>query len=245
LAEEPGIDLVQSIRYDETMCGRARLSTDVSEIKLVFSIPPHRPTPNFPPSWNVAPSDSLPVVRYEAKAGERSLDLLRWGLVPHWAKDLKVGFANINAKAEGIETKPAFRDAFERRRCLVPVDNFYEWRKTAEGKQPYAIALADRRLMALAGLWENWRSPAGEWVRSFAVITTTPNELCAQLHDRMPVVLKPEAWPAWLGEETAGTEALKALLKPYPSEGMICWAVSPRVGNVRNNDPSLIEPIAA
>ncbi len=129
--------------------------------------------------------------------------------------------------------------------CLVPVDNFYEWRKTAEGKQPYAIALADRRLMALAGLWENWRSPAGEWVGSFAVITTTPNELCAQLHDRMPVVLKPEAWPAWLGEETAGTEALKALLKPYPSEGMICWAVSPRVGNVRNNDPSLIEPIAA
>ena len=99
--------------------------------------------------------------------------------------------------------------------------------------------------MALAGLWENWRSPAGEWVRSFAVITTTPNDLCAQLHDRMPVVLKPEASPAWLGEETTGAEALKALLKPYPSEGMICWPVSARVGNVRNNDPSLIEPIAA
>jgi len=227
------------------MCGRARLSTDVSEIKLVFSIPPHRPTPNFPPSWNVAASDSLPVVRYDGKAGERSLDLLRWGLVPHWAKDLKVGFANINAKAEGIETKPAFRDAFQHRRCLVPVDNFYEWKKTDAGKQPYAIALADRRLMALAGVWENWRSPAGEWMRSFAVITTTPNELCAQLHDRMPVVLKPEAWSAWLGERPASAEAMKGLLKPYPSEGMICWAVSPRVGNVRNNDPSLIEPIAA
>jgi putative SOS response-associated peptidase YedK len=144
------------------MCGRVRLSSDVSEIKLVFSVPSHRPTPNFPPTWNGAPTDLLPVVRYDAKAGERSLALLRWGLIPYWAKDLKVGFANINAKAEGIESKPAFRDAFQRRRCLVPVDNFYEWKKTANGKQPYAIALANRGVMALAGLWENWRSPAGE-----------------------------------------------------------------------------------
>jgi putative SOS response-associated peptidase YedK len=157
-------------RYVPDMCGRARLSSDVSEIKLVFSIPPHRPTPNFAPSWNVAPTDPLPVVRYDPRAGERSLDLMRWGLVPFWAKDIKVGFANINAKAEGIEGKPAFREAFQRRRCLVPVDNFYEWKKTATGKQPYAIALADRGLIGLAGLWENWRSPAGEWVRSFAII---------------------------------------------------------------------------
>ena len=118
------------------MCGRARLSSDVSEIKLVFSIPSERPTPNFPPSWNVAPTDSLPVVRYDLKASQRSLDMLRWGLIPYWAKDIKVGFANINAKAEGIESKPAFRKAFERRRCLVPVDNFYEWRKTATGNSP-------------------------------------------------------------------------------------------------------------
>ena len=118
------------------MCGRVRLSSDVSEIKLVFSVPPHRPTPNFPPSWNAAPTDPLPVVRYDRKAGERSLDLLRWSLIPHWAKDINVGFANINAKAEGIENRPAFRDAFERRRCIVPVDNFYEWKKTATGKQP-------------------------------------------------------------------------------------------------------------
>ena len=156
------------------MCGRARLSSDVSEIKIAFGIPPERPSPNFPPSWNVAPTDSLPVVRYDAKATQRSLDMLRWGLIPYWAKDIKVGFANINAKAEGIENKPAFRKAFERRRCLVPVDNFYEWRKTATGKQPYALALADRGIMALAGLWENWHSPAGEWVRSFAIVTTVP-----------------------------------------------------------------------
>jgi putative SOS response-associated peptidase YedK len=226
------------------MCGRVRLSSDVSEIKLVFSIPPHRLTPNFAPSWNAAPTDLLPVVRYDRKAGERSLDLLRWGLIPHWAKDMKVGFANINAKAEGIENRPAFREAFQRRRCLVPVDNFYEWKKTATDKQPYAVALADRSLMALAGLWENWRSPAGEWVRSFAIITTKPNELCAELHDRMPVVLAPASWAAWLGEEPADPHQRKALLAPYPSEGMTCWPVSTRVGSVKNNDPSVIKPVA-
>ncbi len=217
------------------MCGRARLSSDVSEIKLVFSIPPARPTPNFSPSWNVAPTDSLPIVRFNPKEGQRSLDMMRWGLIPYWAKDIKVGFANINAKAEGIEKKPAFGKAFERRRCLV---------KTASGKQPYAIALKSRGLMALAGVWENWHSPAGEWVRSFAIVTTTPNELCAELHNRMPAIIAPEAWPAWLGEEPADEAQLKALLAPYPSDHMICWPVNARVGNVKNNDPTLIEPVA-
>jgi putative SOS response-associated peptidase YedK len=225
------------------MCGRVRLCSDVSEIKLVFSIPPHRPSPNIAPSWNVAPTDPLPVVVYDAKADERSLDVMRWGLVPFWAKDIKAGFSNINAKAEGIEGKPAFREAFQRRRCLVPVDNFYEWKKVAAGKQPYAIALADRGLMALAGLWEMWRSPVGERARSFAIITTTPNAMCAQLHDRMPVILGREVWPEWLGEEPADPSRLKALLAPYPSEGMMCRRVSTRVGNVKNNDASLIDPV--
>jgi putative SOS response-associated peptidase YedK len=188
-------------------------------------------------------TDLLPVVRYDRRASERSLDLLRWGLIPHWAKDINVGFANINAKAEGIENRPAFREAFQRRRCLVPVDNFYEWKKTATGKQPYAVALADRRLMALAGLWENWRSPAGEWMRSFAIVTTEPNALCAELHNRMPVVLGPQVWPAWLDEEPADAHQLKAMLALYPSEEMVAWPVSARVGNVKNNDPSLIEPV--
>jgi putative SOS response-associated peptidase YedK len=158
------------------------------------------------------------------------LDVLRWGLVPYWAKDLTVGFSNINAKAEGSESEPAFRDAFQRRRCLVPFDNLYEWKKTANGKQPYAIALADRGLMALAGLCENWRSPAGECVRSFAIVTTTTNELCAELHNRMPVVLGPETRPARLGEEQVDPHQLKSLLAPYPSEAMTCWPVSVRVG---------------
>src|SRR5215472_13566494 len=189
----------------------------------------------------LAPSGPL---RCEGERAQPRRDALgSRALLAYWAKDIKVGFANINAKAEGIESKPAFGKAFERRRCLVPVDNFYEWKKTGTGKQPYAIALADRQIMALAGLWETWRSPAGERVRSFAIVTTTPNELCAELHNRMPVVLAPEAWPVWLGEEPADVPELKALLAPYPSDEMIAWPVSPRVGNVKNNDPSLIEPI--
>jgi putative SOS response-associated peptidase YedK len=209
------------------MCGRVRLSSDVSEIKLVFSIPPERPTPNIAPSWNVAPTDPLPVVRYDSRADERSLDVMRWGLVPFWAKNIKVGFANINAKAEGIDSRPAFREAFQRRRCLVPV------------------ALADRGLMALAGVWESWQSPAGERVLSFAIITTRPNKLCAELHDRMPVILGPPqtAGLAWRGARRSA--AAQAVLAPYPSDEMTCWPVSPRVGNVKNNDASLIEPIAA
>ena len=227
------------------MCGRARLSSDVSEIKLVFSIPRQLPTPNIPANWNAAPTEDLPVVRYDTKAGERSLDVMRWGLVPFWAKDIKVGFSNINAKAEGIDTKPAFREAFSRRRCLIPFDSFYEWKKLGKDRQPYAVALADRHLMAMAGLWETWRSPAGERVRSFAIVTTEPNALLAELHDRMPVILAADNWPAWLGETQADLEQLKRLLVPYPAKDMVVWPVDKRVGNVKNKDPLLIEPIAA
>jgi putative SOS response-associated peptidase YedK len=224
------------------MCGRARLSSDVSEIKLVFSIPPQRPTPNIPANWNAAPTEDLPVIRYDARACERSVDVMRWGLVPFWAKDIKVGFANINAKAEGIDTKPAFREAFSRRRCLVPFDSFYEWKKVGKERQPYAVAFANYRLMALAGLWETWRSPAGERVRSFTIITTAPNALLADLHDRMPVILAPDNWPAWLGETPSDPEYPKSLLVSYPADDMVIWPVDRRVGNVNNKDPSLIEP---
>ena len=227
------------------MCGRAKLETDVSELKIAFRIPPERPTPNFAPNWNVAPTQTLPIVRYDSEDRQRSLDLMRWGLIPFWAKDVKIGYTTINAMAETVATKPAYREAFKRRRCLVPIDNFYEWQKTGpKDKQPYAFALADRSIMALAGLWETWRSPANETVRSFTIITTTPNELCAPIHTRMPVILAPAAWPVWLGEEQVEPPQLHALLAPYPADGMTMWPVDKRVGNVRNNDPSLIEPIA-
>ncbi len=226
------------------MCGRARLSSDVSEIKIAFGIPPERPAPNFAANWNVAPTDPLPIVRFDPKARERSLDIARWGLIPYWAKDIKIGYSTINARAEDIDTKPAFREAFRQRRCLVPLDNFYEWKKTPAGKQPYAIGLAGDRLMAMAGLWETWRSPEGERIRSFTIATTKPNALCAELHNRMPVVLRPEAWPVWLGDEPADPTHLKTLLAPYSGDDTICWPDSARVGSVKNNDPSLIERIA-
>ena len=226
------------------MCGRAKLETDVSQIKIAFRIPPEYPTPNFPPSWNVAPTDNLPIVRYEAKAQHRTLDLMRWGLVPYWAKDIKIGFSTINAMAETVDAKPVFREAFQRRRCIVVIDSFYEWKKLdAKNRQPYAIALADRSLMALDGLWETWRSPAKEMIRSFTIVTTRPNELCGELHDRMPVILPAETWPRWLGEESAEPGQLKSMLVPYTNE-MVCWPVSQRVGNVKNNDPALIEDIS-
>jgi putative SOS response-associated peptidase YedK len=156
---------------------------------------------------------------------------------PYWAKDIKIGFSTINARAEEVDTKPAFREAFRQRRCLVPPDSFYEWKKIGTGKQPYAIALADRRLMGMAELWEIWRSPAGERICSFSIITTQPNELCAELHNRMPAVLKPEAWLVWLGEQPADVPQLKALLAPYPSDEMICWPVSARVPSTRGRHP--------
>ncbi len=226
------------------MCGRVRLSDDFSEIKIAFRIPPEYPTPNtYAPSWNVAPTDNLPIVRYNEKTGLRTLDIMRWGLVRYWAKDIKIGFSTINARAEEVDTKPAFRDAFKRRRCLVPVDNFYEWKKLdAKTKQPYAIGLEGGGLMALAGLWENWKSPADEWIRSFTIVTTTPNELCAEVHNRMPVILPREAWSTWIGEEPAEPDRLKSLLAPYAGS-MTMWTVNARVGNVRNNDASLIEPV--
>ena len=217
------------------MCGRAKLEGDVSEIKIAFRVTPEYPTPNFPPSWNVAPTDSLPIVRYDQKAGHRALDLMRWGLVPYWAKDIKIGFSTINAMAETVDMKPVFREAFKRRRCLVPIEAFYEWKKIGpKEKQPYAIALADRSIMALAGLWETWRSSAQETIRSFTIITTTPNELCAEVHNRMPVILPPEIWAVWLDEEPVEEATLKGLLAPYPAEQMTMWAVDKRVGNVKN-----------
>ena len=201
------------------MCGRVKLEGEFSQLKIKFNIPPDYPAPNYAPSWNVTPTDSLPIVRYNTKTGSRTLDLMRWGLVPYWAKDIKIGFKTINAMAETVDTKPMFREAFQRRRCVVPVEAFYEWKKLGpKEKQPYALALADRGLMALAGLWENWKSPAEEWIRSFTIVTTTPNELCAEIHNRMPVILPSETWPAWLGEEPADADQLKALLAPYPAE---------------------------
>jgi putative SOS response-associated peptidase YedK len=232
--------------WPDPMCGRVRLSSDYSEIKIQFRMPPQVDIPNFGPNWNGAPTQILPVARFDAETGHCRLDLARWGLLPFWAKDAKLSYSTFNARAETVATQPAFRDAFKRgRRCLVPVDSFYEWQTLGpKEKQPHAIALASGRVMALAGLWDTWKNPVSdESIRSYTIITCTPNDRMAQIHNRMPVILPEASWEAWLGEKPVTPGELQDLLRPCPSDDLVMWPVDKRVGNVRNNDPSLIEPI--
>jgi putative SOS response-associated peptidase YedK len=223
------------------MCGRASLPNDVSELKQDLRIEWDK-LGDYQPRWNAAPTTDLPVVT-SSEIG-RTLELMRWGLIPSWAKDMKIARTTFNARAEGIDTKPAFRGAWKaRRRCLVVADGYYEWRDT--DKQPFAMALGNRGLMTFAGLWDIWRAPDGTTTRSFAIITTRANALAATIHDRMPVILPPACWPEWLGEVDATPDQLKTMLRPYPSEGMALWPVNKRVGNVRNDSPDLFEPVQA
>jgi putative SOS response-associated peptidase YedK len=226
------------------MCGRFVQKTPLGEIEVLFETA--NPVPNAAARYNAAPTDSLAVVRFNPQTRARSLDLLRWGLVPLWAKDPSFGPKCINARSETIAANNIFRDAFERRRCLVPADAFYEWRKLGgKATRPYAIRPLDSEIFAFAGLWERWKNPAdGSILRSFTIVTGKPNPLCAPIHDRMPVILPAAAWPQWLGEEEAGGEALLALLQPYPAEWMRVYPVGPNVGNVRNDEPGLLEPLA-
>jgi putative SOS response-associated peptidase YedK len=225
------------------MCGRAKLPDDVSEIKLDLKIN-FDEIGDYRPRWNAAPTSKLPVV--VSNAGQRTLTLMRWGLIPSWAQpeaeSLKIGNSTFNARAEGVDNRPAFRSAWRAgRRCLVIADGYYEWRDA--DKQPFAVSLSNCGPMTLAGLWDQWRTPDGTTLKSFAIITTKANELLEPLHGRMPVLLAPDRWPAWLGEIGVTDAALKAMLKPYPDGGMAFWPVDRRVGNVRNDSPDLFAPI--
>ncbi|WP_426956950.1 SOS response-associated peptidase [Muricoccus radiodurans] len=228
------------------MCGRYFAQRDPDRLAEYYRLNrTERPLPNFAPNWNVAPTQDGPVIRRNPESGERQLDLLRWGLVPHWAKDSKDGARLINARADGVAEKPSFREAFRKRRCLVPADGFYEWLSPAEArskdpKQPFAVALKNGDPMTFAGLWENWKDPDGNWLRTYSIVTTDAAPKQQPLHHRMPVILPREAWPAWLGEEPAEAEALKALLRPCPDEWLAAWPVSKRVNKVSENDASLI-----
>ena len=223
------------------MCGRVRLANDYSEIKIKLKFGSTAAAPNLEPSWNIPPTGRMLVATY-AQGGERISEIMRWGLIPHWAKDIKVGYSTFNARADTVSTKPAFRDAWRKgRRCLVVTDGFYEWRKS--DKQPFAVGMADDELMVMAGLWEEWTSPDNERIRSCTVITCEPNEIIGTLHDRMPVILEEKDWPKWLGEEEATETELKALLVPCKSNRLKMWPVHKRVGNVRNNGRELVEPV--
>jgi len=223
------------------MCGRVRLSNDYSEIKIRLRFDAEAAAPNLRASWNIPPTGDMLVATYTAD-GKRISEIMRWGLLPRWAKDVKIGYSTFNARADTVSSKPAFRDAWKKgRRCLVVTNGFYEWRKS--DKQPFAIGMADEELMVMAGLWDEWVSPAGEKIKSCTVITTEANDAVGALHDRMPVILAEKDWPRWLGEEPATEDELKALLIPCPNERMKIWPVDKRVGNVRNHGPELILPV--
>jgi putative SOS response-associated peptidase YedK len=219
------------------MCGRYASFLPAEALRALFQTV--NATPNLEPTWNMAPTRDAPVVRLHPETRARHLDLLRWGLVPHWAKDPKSVRQPINARAETVATAPMFRDALARRRCLVPADVFYEWQATDGAKQPYAIARADGQPMAFAGLWEGWRGADGTVLRSFAIVTTSANSVLRPIHERMPVILEPPDWPTWLGETEGDAPAL---LRPSGTDLRV-WRIGTAVNNVRNDSEALLQAV--
>ncbi|GAB2671228.1 SOS response-associated peptidase [Paenibacillus thermoaerophilus] len=223
------------------MCGRYTLAADLAVLLARFDVDvavwPHEPR------YNIAPGQQVPAI-VETASGTRRLGALRWGLVPSWANDPRIGSRLLNARAETAAAKPAFRDALARRRCLIPADGFYEWDKRGGGKQPLRFLPKDGGLFAMAGLYETWTSPDGAKLHTCTILTTAPNELVAPIHDRMPVILSPEAESLWLDRRVTDASALAPLLKPYPGERMTAYPVNPSVGRVGFDDPSCLQPLA-
>ncbi|WP_337098775.1 SOS response-associated peptidase [Paenibacillus sp. YIM B09110] len=221
------------------MCGRYTLTITIEELMVRYmvdetGIPFHRP------KYNVAPSQQVLAVINDGSANR--LGELKWGLVPPWADDPKIGFMMINARAETAAAKAAFKKPLRSKRCLIPADGFYEWKKlSGGGKQPMRITLKSREIFSMAGLYETWISPDGARINSCTILTTEPNPLMAPIHDRMPVILKPENEALWLDRKTQDVEAILPLLRPYDERDMVAYAVSSAVGNVRNDSPELIE----
>ena len=220
------------------MCGRYASFLPPDLIARLFGT--KNPLPNLKPTWNMAPTMKAPVVRRHPESGQRHLAALTWGFVPAFTKTLKEARRPVNARAETVATSGMFRNAFGKRRCIVPAAAFYEWHTDATGKTPYAIARADGNPLAFAGIWEGWRFPDGEVLRTFAILTTTANPQMSVLHDRMPVILEAPDWAVWLGEGEADT---MALLRPSSEGTLRIWAVDKRVGNVRNDGPELLDPV--
>lgn len=220
------------------MCGRYELHAHPAVLALAFGLPF---PPEIRPRYNIAPTQDVPVVR-ASRSGARELVHVRWGLVPRWAKDPSIGSRMINARAETVTTKPAYRTALRWHRCLVPADGFYEWTVVpGVGKRPMHIGMADGAPFAFAGLTERWLTPAGDALDTCTIITTQANALVAPLHDRMPAIVAPADYERWLD---SGSEDVIDILSPYPAEAMHFFPVSTRVNAVRNDDAGLIEPVA-
>jgi len=223
------------------MCGRYTLQATPEELAKQFNAVIEDMS-LFKPRYNIAPSQSVAVVRLKSDASHRELVQLRWGLIPSWAKDPKIAYSTINAKAETVAEKPAFRSAFRKRRCLIPASGFYEWQKEGKQKQPMYIRLRDRRPFAFAGLWEHWEPKEGEPLESCTIVTTDANEFMVPIHNRMPVILASQDYDRWL-DPTVPPDSLQAFLKPYAVNEMEAYAVSKMVNNPRNDILQCVEPI--
>jgi putative SOS response-associated peptidase YedK len=222
------------------MCGRYLITTAPEAFRRLFGYPEQ---PNFPPRYNVAPTQPVPIVRIAE--GRRQFALVRWGLIPPWVKDPRKFTLLINARADSVNDKPAFRNAMRRRRCLFPADGFYEWKDEAGRKRAYCVRPKDGGPLAFAGLWETWMGPNGEEMETATIITTAANRDLAHLHERKPVIVPPEAFDLWLDCKTVDAVTAAALLMPAPLGLLEAYEVSPAVNRTANDGPELIEPLAS
>jgi putative SOS response-associated peptidase YedK len=190
-----------------------------------------------------SPTQPVPVIRQNPKQPIRQLSLMCWGLIPHWAKDPSVVASTINARSETAATKPAFRDPLRFRRCLIPADGFYEWKRNGTSKQPFCFEVHEGELFAFAGLWDGWKDSSGQWVKTCSILTTTPNAVTSAVHDRMPVILEPDSYDLWLDPGITNVQVISELLKPYDPKSMRFYRVSTRVNHVANDDKGCSGPM--
>jgi putative SOS response-associated peptidase YedK len=223
------------------MCGRYRLSRRKQILEKYFDSADWQEDWN--PRFNIAPTQPVPVIRQNPKKAVRETTLMRWGLIPSWAKDSSASAQMINARSETASAKPAFREPLKSRRCLIPADGFYEWLRTAKAKQPYCFEVNDGELFAFAGLWDGWRDPNGNWIRTCSILTTTPNAVTAAVHERMPVILDPDSYDLWLDPGMNDVTAASELLKPYDARFMRSYPISTRVNHVANDDAECSKPM--
>lgn len=223
------------------MCGRYRLSRRKEIIEEQFDTADWQE--DWSPRYNIAPTQPVPVVRQHPKEPIRQLSLMRWGLIPSWAKDTSSAARMINARSETAHTLPAFREAMKLHRCLVPADGFYEWQRRGAAKQPYCLEVKDGKLFAFAGLWDRWKDASGKWLETCTILTTTPNAVASAVHDRMPVILNPDSYDIWLDPGMKEVAAVSALLKPCDPRLMRCYPVSTRVNSPANDDEDCSRPV--
>ena len=223
------------------MCGRYRLSRRKQIVEEYFDCPDWQDDWN--PRYNIAPTQPVPVIRHNPKEPVRQISLMKWGLIPHWAKAPSVATGTINAKSETATEKPAFRDPMKFRRCLIPADGFYEWKRTGGAKQPFCFEVNNGELFGLAGLWDGWKDASGNWVKTCSILTTTPNAVTSAVHNRMPVILDPARYDLWLDPRTNDVAAVSELLKPFDARLMRCYPVSTRLNHVENDDVECSRPV--